>query len=422
MWEKIRDLNEQRGQVLANMKAINQKAIDEKRDVTPGEADGFDALRVRADALTKQIDQLEETRRLEQTVTRQGGPRPGRDAIGTPATDDGLQVRALRSDEKTADYLRSRGVANEYGGLTFGRYIRSMILGPKNEMERRALAEGTDSAGGFTVPSVLFAGVVDRLRPAAVVMAAGAQVVPLTSDRNTFAKVLTDPAATWRAENASVAVADATFGSVPFVPKTLAVVVKASRELLEDSLNVEAALETIFAASFASELDRVALVGSGSGSEPAGVASMAGVSSVSMGTNGAALASYSPILDAVQAVETANAKVSALVGHPRTMRAINGLADSTGQPLRRPESLASLPFLSTTGVPITDTQGTASNASKLFVGDWSRLWIGVRTDLRVEVLRETYAGNLQYGFLAYLRADIQASHENAFAKVVGVIP
>jgi len=155
---------------------------------------------------------------------------------------------------------------------------------------------------------------------------------------------------------------------------------------------------------------------------PVGISNFAGVNSVSMGTNGAQVTNYSNVLDAVYQVESNNASVNSIIANPRTTRTINGIVDSTGQPLRRPDSLASVPFRSTTGVPINQTQGSANNASTLFAGDFSRLWFGIRTSLRVELLKETYAGNLQYGFLAYLRADVQASHENAFCKVVGIIP
>ena len=46
----------------------------------------------------------------------------------------------------------------------------------------RALSEGTDSAGGFTVPEIVGSRFIDRVRDALVVQRAGAQIVPMTSD------------------------------------------------------------------------------------------------------------------------------------------------------------------------------------------------------------------------------------------------
>ena len=60
--------------------------------------------------------------------------------------------------------------------------------------------------------------------------------------------------------------------------------------------------------------------------------------------------------------------------------------------------------------------------SEIILGDFSNLYIGIRTALRVEVLRETFAGNFQYGFLAFLRADVAAVHEEAFCRITGIIP
>jgi HK97 family phage major capsid protein len=147
---------------------------------------------------------------------------------------------------------------------------------------------------------------------------------------------------------------------------------------------------------------------------------MTDATEISMGTNGGALSSYAKILDGVQAVEDANASVNALVMAPRTARTINGFLDTTTQPLRRPDNLVNIPFHSTTAVPVNMTRGSGSALSSIYMGDFSRLWFGIRTELRVEVLREAFAGNLQYGFLAYLRADVQASHESAFAVVRGI--
>jgi hypothetical protein len=40
--------------------------------------------------------------------------------------------------------------------------------------------------------------------------------------------------------------------------------------------------------------------------------------------------------------------------------------------------------------------------------------------LRIEFLRERYADNLQFGFLAYLRADVAVKHAASFCSIVGI--
>ena len=47
--------------------------------------------------------------------------------------------------------------------------------------------------------------------------------------------------------------------------------------------------------------------------------------------------------------------------------------------------------------------------------------MGVRSDFRLRFLGERYlADNLQYAFLAYLRADVQVAQPTAFAVDTGV--
>ena len=132
--------------------------------------------------------------------------------------------------------------AETYRGLSAGRFLRAMVLGATNDLERRALAGGTDSAGGFTVPTVLSAELIDLMRAASVASRAGARTVPLTSDLNVVARLATDPTPAWRQENAAITEADPTFDAVTFTPQSLAVLVKVSRELLEDSINLETEL------------------------------------------------------------------------------------------------------------------------------------------------------------------------------------
>lgn len=305
---------------------------------------------------------------------------------------------------------------------TIGNFLRSMVTGPKTEVERRALSEGTDSAGGYTVPTLLSASLIDRLRAASVVNRAGAITVPLGSDNNVIAKLVTDPVPAWRAENGAIEESEMTFDKVTFQPKSLAVLVKVSRELLEDSLNIETVLPTVLANALALELDRVALLGAGAGNEPRGVSNFAGLtpSGFLPGTPFYERPGYGVLIKARTALRTANSDVTTFIMHPRDEGAIAEMVDTTGQPLQMPKAIANIPQLTTTAIPVNG--GAQNDEGMIFGGDWRKLMIGVRHDIRVEVLRERYAENLQYGFLCHLRADIAAEHEQAFTVLKGVRP
>lgn len=334
-------------------------------------------------------------------------------------TAEGRVIPVLSKDDRLSD-LPDGGPTPK---ASFGEVIRAMALGTSNPDIRASLSEGTDSAGGYTVPTQLLRQVIDAMRNRTVVIQAGAVTVPLETLKTSIARLATDPAASWRAENGAVGESDPTFEKVEFVARSLAVLVKVSRELLEDSVNLDQALMQAFAGAMAVELDRVALFGSGTAPEPRGIFNTTGVGSVSLGANGAALANYDPLIDLLQALQDANAPApTAAVMAPRTSTTLAKLKDTTNQPLRKPEALAALPFLVTKQVPINQTQGTAIDASCVLSGDFTQVMIGVRAALRIELLRELYAANHQYAFVAHLRADVQLAQPPALAKLIGIIP
>lgn len=333
---------------------------------------------------------------------------------------DGRRIQLLGRNDRLADLNNTYRDTDDFG---FGEYIAAMVRGTNDAAIKNALSEGTDSAGGYTVPKRLLSNVIDRMRSKSTVIQAGALTVPLDTQVTTIARIASDPAAGWRMENASVAESDPTFEGVTFTARSLAVLVKVSRELLEDSANIDQALTMAFAGAMAAEADRVALFGSGTAPEPRGIFNTTNVNSVSMGTNGAQLTSYGKLLDCLYELELDNAgKPTAAIQHPRTWRTIQGFADSTNQPLQPPPALANLPQLVSTTVPINQVQGGASNASSVIVGDFSQLLLGIRQEMRIEILREAFASNLQYGFLCHLRMDVAVAHPESFCKLIGIIP
>lgn len=332
----------------------------------------------------------------------------------------GREVRSFGvGDGSVAQYLEQRdGVDREMAGLGVGAFLRSMVAGPQSDAERRALSEGSDSAGGYAVPTMLSANIIDKLRARATVMAAGAQVVPLSSDNLTIARVATDPTAAWRAENAAVGTGDPTFDSVALAPKWLGVVVRASRELIADSPNIETALERALIGSLSAELDRVILEGdpSGSSGEPTGIIGQSGINTVALND---VLENYSSFIDAVQAIEEDNAMTPTnVILHPRDSATLAKLADTTGQPLQRPPMVDDLTFRRSTNIAING--GSGETESTVYVGGFSEVLIGIRSIARVEVLKERYADNHQLGFLAWLRADVAVSQPKAICTLTGV--
>ncbi len=331
---------------------------------------------------------------------------------------DGKSIRVYQPNENLAERSDS--------ALSFGSAIRAVALGPRNEAERRSLSEGTDGAGGFTVPAPLARQFIDALRAQSIVIRAGAVTVPMDSDTLQIAKLASDPAFAWRAELAAVGTGDPTFSRVLFTAKSCAVLVKCSRELLEDSVNAEQMLLQAFANAAALEIDATALCGTGTGNQPTGILNAAGINTVSMGTNGAAFADYDKWLDALYELELDNipGPFNAAM-HPRTARDLRKLKTgltSDKTPLVMPRDIAAITQRISTTLPIDETQGTAVDASSVIIGNFSNVMLGVRDNLRIMMLNERYADTLEVGFIAHMRLDVQLQHAQAFCAINGVIP
>jgi HK97 family phage major capsid protein len=200
--------------------------------------------------------------------------------------------------------------------------------------------------------------------------------------------------------------------------------VRVSRELLADSINVEAALEDALARSLALEVDRVCLFGTGVDPQPKGITLASGIQSLSVGgANGGQLANYAPILQGLQKLSEANADAAtAIIMAPRTKFGLAGLLDTTNQPLNVPAIVTKVPQLDTTAVPVNMAKGTATNATKIILGDFSQMMFGVRQELELEIDRSRYIDTLEVAFIAHLRFDVQFAHNEAFCVIDGIIP
>lgn len=288
----------------------------------------------------------------------------------------------------------------------FGEAMRALSYGnPTDLRESRAAGEGTPSSGGYLVAPKYAAGVLDLARSKAQVANAGATIVPLSSDDVTLAKITGDPTPAWRNEHDVIASSDITFGAVRFQAKSLAVLVKASRELIEDAANFGQVLAHSLAEKFALTLDQAALYGSGTAPEPLGLLSQ-------ITNNGtypvAGINSYDPLVNAVAMVRGANYVPTATILGENTLAALARLKDANNNYLTPPSYLADIRNLPTTTI---DGKGTG----EIFTGAWENLHIGIRTSFEVRVLNERFADTGEVGFIGWLRADVQNAQPDAFA-------
>lgn len=366
---------------------------------------------------------------LQQAVERRTETRahvPATQVVTETRTEAASPV--LTKEQRCADWVRARG--GRYVGdrgsdsARFGAVVRALALGDRrglSDFEQRALAEGVDASGGYTVPEVLAGQFIDRVRNAMAVTRAGAVTVPMTSDTLHIARlaqpgIYTDgspggPGAQWKAENNPIEEGTLALERVTFTARTLPILAKLSVELSEDSANIDAIIEGEMANALALELDRVALLGSGTAPEPKGILNQSGVNVVSLGTTPD---DYDFLIDAIGRIWALNHEPNARIYNASMATAIAKFKSSVdSQPLRVPDVVAAVPAFRTNQI---ENDGGSPNNTTVFVGDFTQLMIGLRTSFRLEVSR--VAGdafeNLQVWIRAYLRADVQLAHPEAF--------
>jgi HK97 family phage major capsid protein len=442
------ELQQERGGLIAQARKIHETYTAEKRGATAEEGAEIDRLLDAADTLEAQIKRKDlasrspgtRAERLEhasadlRTIT-DSGMRPMPDGQGHPrarraAGDD--EVRALGREERMAAYLADRAAPLPDGirtdDLSLGRAIRAMVLGDWRAApaEARAMGTGTSVTGGLLVPTMLSARVIDLARNQARIFQAGALTVPMETKDVNLAKITKDPVASWKAENQPATASDIELGQITLQSRTLVALVKASVELMEDAQNFSSVVENALAAALALELDRAALRGGGAGIgpiEPVGLRFTTGVNLVAV--NG--FWDYDDVSTGVQKIVEANgpsADALAVLLSPRDYGFADRLKDGNGLPLEGPPSWQAMTKLATNQIPTN--LGVGTNESEIYVGAFSELLVGIRTELTIEASRvaadttSSAFSNLQVWVRAYLRGDVNVARAPFFSVLTGV--
>lgn len=161
-----------------------------------------------------------------------------------------------------AHYANKPGTAGRGEQIQISDFLRGVAGMKTSAGVSAALSVGTDSSGGFAVPSLVMPQILEALVPASSLLFAGAGIVPLTEGAKQYTTAAVDniPTAAWRLESGNLAESAPTFRAVVAAPKSLAFYFKASRELLADAANMDAALNVAIAQAFAKELIALACV------------------------------------------------------------------------------------------------------------------------------------------------------------------
>jgi HK97 family phage major capsid protein len=364
-----------------------------------------------------------------------GGPQT---ATATDFVDprSGQPVAVLAPEQRMVDLAEP----SPDGPLSLAKFVRGIVTGKWRGAERelQAMNEGSLGSGGYLVPTPLSSQIIDKVRNACVMVRAGSRTIPMDSQTLSIARVAPtgDPTAAWHAENAAITASDMGFEAVKFQAQTLACIVTASVEVLEDATGLDAVVADAMGRVLAIELDRACLRGSGTSPEPKGIRNQSNVvvDSTTFTTNGSVIGAAAPtgavawdwLSKQVSGLWAVNENPNAAIYSARTAGELDLLRATTGEVLPPPGSVASLQRLVTNSIPNTLTQGTSNDCSEAYVGDFSQALIGMRRELVFEVSRTASVGatsmfsTMGIALRVYLRADFQVARPGAFRVVTGI--
>jgi HK97 family phage major capsid protein len=162
-------------------------------------------------------------------------------------------------------------------------------------------------------------------------------------------------------------------------------------------------------------------VGSGTPPEPQGIKNQSGVALLPFGS--VTPTDFDFVVDGIGAVWAANFEPTARITNAALATSMAKFKSSVdSQPLQPPPAVVAVPAFRTNQLPSTGSPGV----SDLFVGDFTQLLLGMRTEFQLEVSRQAADAassaftNMQVWIRAYLRADIQLAHPEAFSVTTDI--
>ena len=233
------------------------------------------------------------------------------------------------------------------------------------------------------LPDYEVLGIVQEALQDSVIFSAGARVVPMGAPSVKLARISSVPDVQIRPESEDRDLADQ---APSFTPETLDahsafLYATTTLEAVEDIANLQETITGVFARQLARAWDKHALAGDGN-TGPLGLGMMFaqdGVSEVEAGN--AAPTGYGSFVEAVARVRAKHHKPTAVVLDVPVWTTLAALTDTTKQPLVPPRAYSELSEYVSDFLP-RDAYSCA------VVGDFSRLLVGIRTDIQIEVNRQ----------------------------------
>lgn len=409
--KKLRELYEERAKLVKEGRDILNKADEEKRDLTQGERDRYDAIDKELDGLKERIDREEKQSRRESTIEKEV----------KEVEDKGYRSAGEKEKDGTPEEREQR---------TQRAAVQKYLLGAMDALdadERRALSQLSAPDGGFLVPTQEVINTLLKKVDDLVFIRGLATKFTLEKAVSLGVPSLdTDPDdADWTTElgtgNEDTAMK---FGKRELFPNPFAKRVKISNQLMRNSaIPVDTLVLDRLAYKFGITEEKGYLTGNGA-KRPLGLftASPAGISTArDVATeNTSSAPTWEGLINAKYALKGQYWNRCAWIFHRDCLKILRKIKNSHGdfiwEPSVRagePDTILDRPVYMSEFCPNTFTTGLYVG----ILGDFTLYWIADTLQFSVQRLQELYAETNQTGFIGRKESDGMPALEEGFVRV-----
>ena len=407
------DAKQKRSQVYEKMQDMVNTRKSEQRSFTADEQIRYDKHKADFDILSNHVKELEDDEKRALIMAGKQAKTEHRERTKRSDWYDintGKDVIVLGKENRFADIY-----SDDDSSLSVGRAVQGLISGNWRGAEKEERSLSTASGSGLLVPLRVFSSIIDRARALSVCLNAGAKTILMETGSMTLARVTNDASMQIKAENDQFGSNDIAFGGISLSAHTIGGVVTLSRELASDAPNVSQAIEQALAGAIAVYLDRLALTGTGEG-EPRGIYNTIGVNDVVVGTS----IHYGHLLRAWYEIANKNGKPNAVALNPKEFAILAGSYHVGAGFIDPPNIIKDMQWLHSSSIPTN--LGIGEDESAGFVGDFTKMFFGIREGVNIEVTREggEKFSRHQVGVKITLRADVGIEQPSHFSKLTGI--
>ena len=405
---QLNELKERVAAKVAEMRSLNEKAVNDKRDLNPAEKKQWKSLDAEHRSLAGQVERAERLANLERLEH----------ATPVSGNSGAMDLRSYSVAKALRESMNGNlsGLEAEYHAEhSRGREVRGALMPTEVLLsEQRALTTTTPTGGvGGNLVATNLAPLQDRNRSMLKTEQMGATVMRGLTGNLELPNVTESGTAHWIAEHTDTTRSDMKFAKIGMGPKTVSGEYEISRRmLLQSDTAIESLLRGDLGYLLAQALDSAAIRGGGV-NEPTGILNTAGVATIPGYTLPSELSDVAA--DMMAALELDDVTGSAaFMTNPAVMNIARKVQNTNGNNIPLSEIFHNMRVESTTQVPKDIGAGNDKNA--LIYGHWASLVIGYWS--AVDILVNPYHADVasKGGALihAFLDCDVAVRQPQAF--------